>query len=165
MDRVIGAALAAAVVAVAGAGPAAAQGACDRLQQLDNFGAIPFGARLTAMPEGARQVSGCERGLTFAECVIQDAGGVSYSLYDGYVFSKFVAEGDGDYPWGLEARDSRSLAARRMRAATGQTARGLLGADNQAHLRSTFACGDQFGSIFARYRGDRIVAVGIETPL
>lgn len=164
MDRMIVTALAAAAV-VAGAGPAAAQGACDRLQALDSFGQIPFGARLEGMPAGARRVSGCEHGLTFAECVIQDAGGVTYSLYDGYVFSKYVVEGDGAYPWGLRPEDSRAVAARRMRAATGQTARGILGEDNQAHLRSTFACGDAFGSIFARYRGDRIVAVGLETPL
>ena len=164
MDRMIGAALAAAVLAGL-AGPALAQGSCDRLQALDTFGEIPFGARLTDLPPGVTIVSECGMGVAEAECVVRDATGVTYSLYDGYVFSKFIAEGDGAYPWGLEAGDNRTVAARRMRAATGQTASGVLGADNQAHLRSTFACGDQFGSIFARYRGARIIAVGIETPL
>ncbi|WP_296817557.1 hypothetical protein [Brevundimonas sp.] len=162
MKTLISCALAAGSLAIAGA--ASAQ-SCEALARLDDFGSLAFGTRLAALPDGFSVVDHCASGVSEAECVLQDERGVTYSLYDGYILSKYVEVGAAPLPWDFSEGADRARAARLLSAVTQQSATGVLSPDNQLHVRSQFACGDAWGQAFARYSGNRLVAVGIETAL
>lgn len=152
--------LTAAVLALAA--PAAAQ-TCDALTRADDFGSLAFGMRLDAVPQGLSIVEQCEAGVSSGTCVIRDADGVTYTLYDGYVISKFVFVGQGALPWDFEDDVERADAAVLLTAQTEVRATGVYSPDNQLHVRSRFGCGAGiFGQAFARYSGNRLVAVGLE---
>lgn len=151
-------------LALAAAGAVSAQ-TCETLARLDSFGTIAFGVRLEALPQDFEIVEHCLDGVGEAECVIADAQGVTYSLYDGFVLSKYVEVGAAPLPWDFTGSTDRARAARLLSAATGQRAGGILSSDNQVHVRSQFACGGAWGQAFARYSGNRLVSVGLEAAL
>lgn len=147
------------------AGPAAAQ-SCETLSRLDDFGSIAFGARIEAVPQTLSVVEQCGQGVSTGTCVLRDPDGVTYTLYDGYVISKFVFVGQGALPWSFEDDMDRAAAANLLTRRTEVSATGVYSPDNQLHVRSRFGCGEGvFGQAFARYSGNRLVAVGIEAIL
>lgn len=154
-----------AVVFAAAAVPAAAQ-SCPTLSRLDNFGSLTFGSRHSEVPAGLSIVEQCEDGVATGVCVLRDADGVTYTLYDGYVISKFVFVGQGALPWDFEADADRARAARLLTRHTQVRSTGAYSPDNQLNVRSRFGCGEGvFGQAFARYSGNRLVAVGLEADL
>lgn len=157
-------AAATAAAALAAAGAASAQ-TCETLARLDTFGALAFGVRLETLPDGFEVVDECHAGVAEAECVIADSQGVTYSLYDGFILSKYVEVGAATLPWEFATTTDRDRAARLLSAVTGQRAAGVMSSDNQIHVRSQFACGGAWGQAFARYSGNRLVSVGLEAAL
>ena len=162
MKTLISASIAALALATAGA--ASAQ-TCEALVRLDDFGTLPFGAQVVALPEGFTVVEHCSEGVSVGECVLRDPRGVSYGLYEGYVISKFVEVGDAPLPWEFAETADRTRAANLLTRLTRQRSTGVMSADNQVHVRSQFACGETFGQAFARYSGNRLVAAGLEASL
>jgi hypothetical protein len=160
MKTALSATIAAAAIAIAA--PAAAQ-TCDALVRADDFGSLAFGMRLEAVPQGMAVAEQCEAGVSSGTCVLRDPDGVTYTLYDGYVISKFVFVGQGPLPWGFEDGVDRAEAASLLSRQTEVSASGVYSPDNQLHVRSRFGCGEGvFGQVFARYSGNRLVAVGLE---
>lgn len=163
MKPLLAAATAGLIVAIAA--PAAAQ-RCGTLSRLDNFGSVSFGSHHAAVPAGLSVVEQCENGVATGVCVLRDQDGVTYTLYEGYVISKFVFVGDGALPWGFDDEDDRARAANLLTRNTDARSSGVLDAENQLHVRSRFGCGEGvFGQAFARYSGNRLVAVGLEADL
>lgn len=151
-----------AAAAAALAAPAAAQ-TCEALSRADDFGTLAFGQRLEAVPQGLTIVEQCASGVSSAGCVLRDDQGVTYMLVDGYVVSKFVFVGQGPLPWGFEDDADRTRAANLLTEQSQFRSTGVYSPDNQLHVRSRFGCGEGiFGQLFARYSGNRLVAVGIE---
>lgn len=151
-----------AVAAIASAAPAAAQ-TCEALVRTDDFGSLAFGQRLESVPQGLSIAEQCEAGVSAGTCVLRDADGVTYTLYDGYVVSKFVFVGQGALPWGFVEGIDRAEAANLLTRQTEVRSTGVYSPDNQLHVRSRFGCGEGvFGQAFARYSGNRLVAVGVE---
>lgn len=146
------------------AAPSLAQ-TCEALSRIDTFGSLPFGFRLAELPDDFTIVELCDDGVNQGQCVVRDRTGVRYSLYDGYVMSKFVEVGDGELPWGFAEGMDRTRAARILTSTTQMRATGILSDDNQVHVRSQFGCGDAWGQAFARYSGNRLVSVGLEAAL
>lgn len=140
---------------------AAAQ-TCTVLNRLDNFGTVRFGSHFETMPQGLEVVEHCLDGVATGQCVLRDPDGVTYTLYEGYVISKFVFVGQGALPWEFEEDADRARSANLLTRLTELRASGVLADDNQLHVRSQFACGDAWGQAFARYSGNRLIAVGIE---
>lgn len=152
----------AAAAALTLAVPAAAQ-TCAALSRADDFGSLAFGMRLEAVPQGLSIVEQCEAGVSAGTCVLRDVDGVTYTLYEGYVISKFVFVGQGSLPWDFENEVDRAEAARLLSEQTQVRSSGVYSPDNQLHVRSRFGCGEGvFGQAFARYSGNRLVAVGLE---
>lgn len=151
-----------AAAALAFAAPAAAQ-TCAALLRADDFGSLAFGQRFETVPQGLSVAEQCEAGVSAGTCVLRDAEGVTYTLYDGYVVSKFVFVGQGALPWGFEEGVDRAAAAALLTEQTQVRSTGVYSPDNQLHVRSRFGCGEGiFGQVFARYSGNRLVAVGVE---
>jgi len=139
---------------------------CPTLLRLDNFGDVRMGARLDAIPSGLTVVEQCAGGISVGVCVLRDLSGVTYTVLDGAVISKFVFVGQGDLPWGFDDDQDRAGAAGLLSQQTEFRATGVLDDDNQLHVRSRFGCGQGvFGQAFARYSGNRLVAVGVEADL
>lgn len=160
MKAAVSATFAAAAIALAA--PAAAQ-TCEALVRADDFGSLAFGMRLDTVPQGLSVAEQCEAGVSSGACVLRDPDGVTYTLYDGYVISKFVFVGQGELPWGFAENVDRAEAARLLTRQTEVRASGVYSPDNQLHVRSRFGCGEGvFGQVFARYSGNRLVAVGLE---
>jgi hypothetical protein len=152
----------AAAATLAVAGPAMAQN-CLVLSRVDNFGSISLGTRVTEIPAGLAIAEQCESGIATGVCILRDVDGVTYTLYDGEVISKFVFVGQGALPWGFSDDADRTAAANLLTRQTELRATGVLDAQNQVHVRSRFGCGETiFGQAFARYSGNRLVAVGVE---
>ncbi|MBN8552786.1 MAG: hypothetical protein J0L52_07825 [Caulobacterales bacterium] len=144
------------------ASPAMAQ-SCLVLSRIDNFGAIRLGTQLAEIPSDLSVTEQCEAGVSVGVCVLRDLNGVTYTLYDGEVISKFVFVGQGPLPWGFADDQDRTVAANLLTRQTELRATGVLDAENQVHVRSRFGCGETiFGQAFARYSGNRLVAVGLE---
>lgn len=160
MKTALSAALAVASLSLAA--PAAAQ-TCEALSRADDFGSLAFGQRIEAAPQGLSIVEQCTDGVSAGACVLRDDAGVTYTLYDGYVVSKFVFVGQGALPWDFSDDVDRARAAALLTARSHFRATGVYSPDNQLHVRSRFGCGDGvFGQLFARYSGNRLVAVGLE---
>ena len=139
---------------------------CATLLRVDNFGDVRMGARLDTIPSGLTVVEQCAGGISVGVCVLRDPAGVTYTVLDGAVISKFVFVGQGDLPWGFDDDQDRAGAAGLLARQTEFRATGVLDADNQLHVRSRFGCGQGvFGQAFARYSGNRLVAVGVEADL
>lgn len=152
----------AAVATLAVAGPVLAQN-CLVLSRVDNFGSVRLGTRLAEIPAGLAVAEQCESGIATGVCVLRDADGITYTLYDGEVISKFVFVGQGALPWGFSDDEDRTGAANLLMRQTELRTTGVLDAQNQVHVRSRFGCGETiFGQAFARYSGNRLVAVGLE---
>ena len=77
--------------------------------------------------------------------------------------AKFVFAGQGALLSGFFDDADRTAAANQLTRQTELRATGVLDAQNQVHVRSRFDCGETiFGQAFARYSGNRLVAVGVE---
>ncbi len=142
----------AAAATLAVAGPAMAQN-CLVLSRVDNFGSISLGTRVTEIPAGLAIAEQCESGIATGVCILRDVDGVTYTLFVG----------QGALPWGFSDDADRTAAANLLTRQTELRATGVLDAQNQVHVRSRFGCGETiFGQAFARYSGNRLVAVGVE---
>ena len=160
MKAAVSSTLAAAAIVLAA--PVSAQ-TCEALVRADDFGSLAFGMRLDTVPQGMSVAEQCEAGVSSGVCVLRDPDGVTYTLYDGYLVSKFVFVGQGPLPWGFEDGVDRAEAANLLTRQTEVRATGVYSPDNQLHVRSRFGCGEGiFGQVFARYSGNRLVAVGLE---